>query len=144
MAAYRDLTDALEAVKAGRHVEGPALDVLTGIMANLREQYAAGVDGLRDSVGQLSEGSTVFAEFSAAALDKIDRLDQFYQEVYAPSSDSPNAAQRLRQRAHVDLIDCAAHLLRLGLIGRVTAHICPANAFQELGECHASALLNSA
>jgi len=84
VAAYRDLTGALEAAKAGRHVEGPTLDVLTGIMDNLRVQYATGVSELRDSVGQLNEGSTAFAEFNKAALEKVERLDQFYREVYKP------------------------------------------------------------
>ncbi|MBA9902261.1 MULTISPECIES: hypothetical protein [Burkholderiaceae] len=84
VAAYRALSEALEAAKSGNVVRGPALDALAGIMGNLKTQYAAGVSDLRASVDQLSESAPAFDDFCEAARDKIDRLEMFWKETFKP------------------------------------------------------------
>ncbi|MDC6237013.1 hypothetical protein PP724_22885 [Ralstonia solanacearum] len=84
IAAYRALSEALEAAKAGNVVRGPALDALAGIMGNLKGQYAAGVDSLRESVGQLDQEAPAFKDFCVAASDKIDRLEMFWKDTFKP------------------------------------------------------------
>ncbi|MBW5287880.1 hypothetical protein [Burkholderia gladioli] len=84
VAAYRALSEALEAAKSGNVVRGPALDALAGIMGNLKTQYAAGVSDLRASVDQLSESAPAFDDFCKAARDKIDRLEVFWKDTFRP------------------------------------------------------------
>ncbi|MFL9903321.1 hypothetical protein PQR71_35195 [Paraburkholderia fungorum] len=84
-AAFNALGEALKAAKAGRQVSGPALDALTGIMRNLKEQNSAGVAELRVGVDQLDEAAPgSFANFCATAQEQIDKLEQFWKDAYKP------------------------------------------------------------
>jgi hypothetical protein len=81
-AAYLALSEALEAARSGSVVTGPALDALGGIMSNLKSQYANGIADLREGVHKLGRERGAFAQFCAAAAEKIDKLEQFWQTTY--------------------------------------------------------------
>lgn len=85
IAAFHALSEALEAARAGQVVRGPALDALTGIMSNLKVEYAAGVAELRAGVDQLNQAAPdAFTGFCSTAAEKIDKLEQFWKETYRP------------------------------------------------------------
>ncbi|NRF83786.1 hypothetical protein HQ619_07575 [Burkholderia gladioli] len=83
VASYRAFSESLEAARTGGVVKGATVDVLESIMKKLRTEYADGLASLRGDVGRLEQrGPASMKEFCAAASDKIDRLEQFWQTTY--------------------------------------------------------------
>ncbi|NIF40082.1 hypothetical protein F3J14_04035 [Burkholderia sp. Tr-862] len=83
VASYQAFSESLEAARTGGLVKGATIDVLESIMKKLKTEYADGLASLRDDVGRLEHrGPAAMKEFCAAASDKIDRLEQFWQTTY--------------------------------------------------------------
>ncbi|WP_157643308.1 hypothetical protein [Burkholderia ubonensis] len=83
VASYQAFSESLEAARTGGLVKGATIDVLESIMKKLKTEYADGLASLRADVGRLEHrGPASMKEFCAAASDKIDRLEQFWQTTY--------------------------------------------------------------
>ncbi|SEU40071.1 hypothetical protein SAMN03159335_06177 [Burkholderia cepacia] len=83
VASYQAFSESLESARTGGLVKGATIDVLESIMKKLKAEYADGLASLRGDVGRLEQrGPASMKEFCAAASDKIDRLEQFWQTTY--------------------------------------------------------------
>jgi hypothetical protein len=82
VASYHAFSESLDAARVSGVIDGATIDVLEGIMRRMKAEYSSGLDSLRKDVARLDEASPAFREFSTAASDKIDRLEQFWQTTY--------------------------------------------------------------
>ncbi|MEX3960252.1 hypothetical protein [Trinickia sp. EG282A] len=83
IASYQAFSESLEAARTGGVVKGATIDVLESIMKKLKTEYADGLASLRGDVQRLEQrGPMSMKDFCAAASDKIDRLEQFWQTTY--------------------------------------------------------------
>jgi hypothetical protein len=83
VASYQAFSESLEAARTGGVVKGATIDVLESIMKKLKSEYADGLASLRGDVERLEQrGPMSMKDFCAAASDKIDRLEQFWQTTY--------------------------------------------------------------
>lgn len=83
VASYQAFSESLEAARTGGVIKGATIDVLDSIMKKLKSEYADGLASLRGDVTRLEQrGPLSMKDFCAAASDKIDRLEQFWQTTY--------------------------------------------------------------
>lgn len=80
---YHSLSEALDAARASNLVQGPAGDAIDAIMKKLRTEYSNGLESMRDDVRRLrDQGPTQLHAFCTHAVDKIDRLEQFWRSTF--------------------------------------------------------------
>ena len=83
VASYRAFSESLESARTSGVIDGSTIDVLHGIMARMRDEYAAGLSSLREDVARLEhDGPEALRQFCTTASDKIDRLERFWQTTY--------------------------------------------------------------
>lgn len=83
VASYHAFSESLEAARSGSVITGPTVSALEAIMKQLKSDYADGLSSMRQDVTRLEQqGPVTMRAFCAAASDKIDRLEQFWQTTY--------------------------------------------------------------